>query len=538
MLVHQRGDEGFLSRYTPEAVKARATAEAQQAQDDAELQRQMREGGGRILAPASTIGGPHHPDLRGMENPMRVAEATGDYEDALRWNRAALGALRELTSALALVPGRKSLVVVSEGIIDDPEVGELAQILDAARAANAVLYFLDVRGLMGSGYTAETDERPSLTVATLLRQGASIGTERLAEETGGRRLASNDLADGLRRVAAEAHSYYLLGYEPPERRWPDERKIAVRVRKPGLTVRTRPAWRAEARITPPAPATPRRRLRRRRTRPPRPLPRPVPGATRWTSSPAPAPTSPTSRSPSRPTCSTRRPRPRSRRGGRRPRPPAREGGDRGRVPDARRAAHGRDGLAARRHGGSRAGAGAPVDGRVGTHAPLAKTFELAPGRYQARLAIEVAGLARRGAATVTFDVPPLAGLRLSSPIVTDRLGDRLDRAPRPVVRGLKAFWPNATLYCQFEVYGATREPGRALVVEAGYTVHAPDGTTARSAGPTRIQPTPDGRVLRLFGFPLGGLAPGVYSLAVDVRDGTSGATTAATDTFRVQAVRR
>ena len=173
----------------------------------------------------------------------------------------------------------------------------------------------------------------------------------------------------------------------------------------------------------------------------------------------------------------------------------------------------------------------PWTGGFGTHAPLAKTFELAPGRYQARLAIEVAGLARRGAATVTFDVPPLAGLRLSSPIVTDRLGDRLDRAPRPVVRGLKAFWPNATLYCQFEVYGATREPGRALVVEAGYTVHAPDGTTARSAGPTRIQPTPDGRVLRLFGFPLGGLAPGVYSLAVDVRDGTSGATTAATDTL-------
>ena len=69
MLVHQRGDEGFLSRYTPEAVKARATAEAQQAQDNAERQQQMREGGGRILAPASTIGGPPIPTCVAWRTP-------------------------------------------------------------------------------------------------------------------------------------------------------------------------------------------------------------------------------------------------------------------------------------------------------------------------------------------------------------------------------------------------------------------------------------------------------------------------------------
>jgi len=517
MLVHQRGEEGLLDRYTPEAVKARATAEAEQEQEAAELRRQVAAGGGRIDSPPSTIGGLRHPDLRGLDSPMRTADATGDYADAVRLNRAALGALRDVAAALALVPGRKSLVVVSEGIVDDPEIGELAQVVNASRAANAVLYFLDVRGVEGSGYLAAQAPAgapgpPSTTVDTLLRQGAGIGTERLADETGGRTLAANDLASGLERVAAEAHSYYLLGYEPAEPGRRGVRKVAIRVRKPGLTLRARPAWRA---ASPAAPADALDLL-------------------------------------------------------------VRSGADLAEVPLALSAyvfdetspgrarvvvaadldlppAKGSTDVAFRMivvplgegggfsHGGTEALealAEVPWKGGFGTHAPLARTFELVPGRYQARLAAEVAGRGRRGAATVAFDVPKIAGLRVSSPIVTDRLGDRLDRAPRPVLRGLEAFWPNATLYCQFEVYGAGRGPGGSPAVEAGYTLRVPDGTVVKSAEPTRIEPAPDGRLLRLFGFPLAGFAPGAYSLSVDVRDTTSGATASAAGTFRLMAVRR
>jgi VWFA-related protein len=540
LLVHQRGEEGLLDRYTPEAVKARATSEAQQEQEAAELQRQVAAGGGRIPAPPSTIGGLRHPDLRGLDSPGRVADATADYADAVRLNRAALGALRDVTASLALVPGRKSLVVVSEGIVDDPEVGELEQAVDAARVANAVLYFLDVHGgAVGSGYDAAAKGPPSLTVATLLRRGAGIGTERLAEETGGRTLASNDLADGLRRVAAEAHSYYLLGYEPADRR-PGGRKLTVRVRKPGLTARSRPTWRAEASVSSPgAPASA----------------TPAPD-----SLPAPAAPTPASANVSRAALDLL----------------ARSGADLAEVPlalstyvfDETAPGRARVVVAADldlppadagtevvfrmlvvplaegtglQHDGTETlepSPEPPWTGGLGTHAPLARTFELAPGRYQARLAVEVAGRARRGAATLTFDVSPLDGLRLSSPIVTDRLGDRLDRAPRPIVRGLEAFWPSATLYCQFEVYGAARGATGAPAVEAGHTLRAPDGTVVKAASPTRIQPTPEGRVLRLFGFPLAGLPPGVYSLSVDARDATSGATARAAREFRVREVRR
>ncbi len=100
------------------------------------MQRQIAAGGGRIPTQPSVIRG-SHPDLRGMGNPMRAAEMEADYADGARLNRVTLGALRDAVAALELVPGRKSLVVVSEGIVDDPDLRELDQIVDAARVANA-----------------------------------------------------------------------------------------------------------------------------------------------------------------------------------------------------------------------------------------------------------------------------------------------------------------------------------------------------------------------------------------------------------------
>jgi len=538
LLVHQRGEEGFLDQYTPEAVRARASFEAGQAQDAAERQRQVAAGGGQIPAPPSLIGGSSHPDLRGMGNPMRGAEAAADYTDSLRLNRATLGALRDVVAALALLPGRKSLVVVSEGIVDDPELHEREEIVDAARRANAALYYLDVRGLeVGSGYLASQPSGgapgpPSMTVETLLRLGAGVGTERLADETGGRTLAANDLAAGLRRVADEAHSYYLLGYVPAEPGRPGSRKVTVRVRKPGLTIRSRPTWR----IAPPAATAAAPALAPEAETPPAAAAAPNDALDLLVRSGGDLADVPLALS-AYVFDETSPGRARVVVAADLDLPPTRDGTD----VDFRMLVVPLAPGTSLRHAGTESLEPSPEHpwtGGFGTHAPFARSLELAPGRYQARLAVELPGRARRGAATLTFDVPPLAGLRLSSPIVTDRLGERLDRAPRPVVRGLKAFWPNATLYCQFEVFGSARDPGLSAAVEAGYTVRAQDGTVARSASATRVQPTPEGRVLRLFGFPLGGLAPGVYSLSVDARDTTTGATVSATETFRVMAVRR
>jgi hypothetical protein len=191
------------------------------------------------------------------------------------------------------------------------------------------------------------------------------------------------------------------------------------------------------------------------------------------------------------------------------------------------------------HGGEQtlaAVAEAPWKGGFGTHEAFARAVEVAPGRYQARLAVEVKTTGRRGAATRAFDVPPLGGLRLSTPILTNRIQENGDRAPRALVRGLRAFWSNASLFCQYEVFGAAEKDREAI--EAGYVLKAEDGTVARQAPATRVRPTEDGRVLRLFGFPLRDVPPGRYTLTLEARNTSSGATATASERFTILAATR
>lgn len=51
---------------------------------------------------------------------------------------------------------------------------------------------------------------------------------------------TNDLVAGIRRIAAESRHYYLLGYVPGNTRRDGKfRRIEVKLRRPGLTVRAR-----------------------------------------------------------------------------------------------------------------------------------------------------------------------------------------------------------------------------------------------------------------------------------------------------------
>ena len=53
--------------------------------------------------------------------------------------------------------------------------------------------------------------------------------------------------------------------------------------------------------------------------------------------------------------------------------------------------------------------------------PLSQEFHLKPGRYQARVAVRDVNSGRIGSVTHDFVVPPLTGLRLTTPILTDAI---------------------------------------------------------------------------------------------------------------------
>ena len=131
-----------------------------------------------------------------------------------------------------------------------------------------------------------------------------------------------------------------------------------------------------------------------------------------------------------------------------------------------------------------------------------------------------------GAVSHRFEVPGTSALRVTTPILTDRVEPAKvgDERPRVAVAVGRAFHPHGPLYCEFEVLGAKADPVlRAPRVSAGVEVRTAGGETVRKGEPTPIASDARGRVVRLVGIGMDGLSEGDYQLVLDVRDEVSGA---------------
>ena len=179
-----------------------------------------------------------------------------------------LGALEYVLRGIEQLPGRKSVVFVSEGFdlgIRDAKVSRtwsaFTRVMDRANRAGVVVYTMDARGLQTGGLTAEDDPQTKKIAmprdsapdpSPVVRERAS-GRRRdliesqdslvyLAQQTGGFAvLNTNDLAAGMARVIDDTRGYYLLGFDtsiPTNERW-DPNDIRIHVKRPGLTVRAR-----------------------------------------------------------------------------------------------------------------------------------------------------------------------------------------------------------------------------------------------------------------------------------------------------------
>ena len=116
----------------------------------------------------------------------------------------------------------------------------------AARRANrynSSFYPIDPRGLAIFDYPIGPARPPSLTVDLAHLRTRITTLQTLAENTDGIAVVnSNDLDKGLRRIADDLSSYYLLGYYSSNPKLDGGyRKIAVRVKRPGVQVRARRA---------------------------------------------------------------------------------------------------------------------------------------------------------------------------------------------------------------------------------------------------------------------------------------------------------
>lgn len=132
---------------------------------------------------------------------------------------------------------------------------DFLDLLDRANRANVSFYPVDSQGLpVFDTSMADTTVSPSGATRPLATPAADrerlmsrqATLRALAENTDGLAvLNSNDIEGGLRRIAADMTSYYLLGYYSTNAALDGRfRAIRVRVTRPGVTVRARRGYRA------------------------------------------------------------------------------------------------------------------------------------------------------------------------------------------------------------------------------------------------------------------------------------------------------
>jgi VWFA-related protein len=181
-----------------------------------------------------------------------------------------LDGLLALVRAQSALPGRKTVLLLSEGIVVPWQVANMFQsIISAANRANVSIYCVDVTGL--------TAKSPGRANTDLLRTSAKISASQnmeaigdaaydmfhqdefvnmslhanpqaamaeLAESTGGFLIANtNDTSKPLHKVMEDVRAHYELTYVPSSENYDGHfRKIEVQVLRAGAQVHTRAGY--------------------------------------------------------------------------------------------------------------------------------------------------------------------------------------------------------------------------------------------------------------------------------------------------------
>lgn len=174
-----------------------------------------------------------------------------EYFDTFYIRRRLIVALRFLINDMRKLPGRKAIVIFSDGLGITPETQRPLRLLaDYANRSGIIIHTIDARALVnpdfiGPGESPTEQQRDSLRQARagVLFQSRG-GLAYLAEQTGGLlTVDSNDIGKGLRRALEEQKGYYLIAYRPSEESFKGGvrqfRNLEVRVKREGLRVRTR-----------------------------------------------------------------------------------------------------------------------------------------------------------------------------------------------------------------------------------------------------------------------------------------------------------
>jgi len=440
------------------------------------------------------------------------------YKEAIQRLHASAGTLERMSAALTQVPGRKTLLLFSEGFIMDAAQPDFRAVVESARSANAAIYFVDVSGPEGMvgkagmpGGSAEfgaiVDERDA-TTALAFAARESDGARSIALNTGGRVVAGLNLAAGLARIGADARSYYLLGYTPANRKRDGAfRKIGVTVSRPGAEVLARGGYYAASDKTPPRPSS---TTLDANVRTALESPFGVPGIPLRLASYAFG---------SQPDGTLRTVLVAEAD----PAPLRLESKD-GYASDlldswvvVQDAASGR--VERDEHVIEISMPPAVLEQARRNGVPIRREFSLPPGHYAASLVVRERATGLLGSVRHDFTIPDAGGFRVSTPIVTDQFEAPVSGRPTPVPIARRTFHAGSRVSCAFDIFGAARSPADGFArVTLAYNLRAADGRNVAVSPPRPLNSNAQGQVAVVLALTLPASAAGAHTLHLTIHD--------------------
>jgi VWFA-related protein len=183
--------------------------------------------------------------------------------------RPILAGLAAICEGLRAIPGKKTLVVFSQGFVAPQSLDwQVQSTIDIANRANVAIYIIDSSGLTGgtpqsgalvpgsalSGISAATSQENRIragageSVFDITRQEGLNRQQdllyRISGDTGGQFIKNtNDIAGGLDRIDDEIRSRYTLAYRSTDPNFDGSfRKVRIEVRRPDAKVMARAGY--------------------------------------------------------------------------------------------------------------------------------------------------------------------------------------------------------------------------------------------------------------------------------------------------------
>jgi VWFA-related protein len=188
---------------------------------------------------------------------------------SVQQTRPVLAALAAIAEGLRPVPGKKTLVMFSEGFVASETLDwQVRSTIDIANRANVAIYIIDASGLTGgtptSGALVASSPLAGISGENSMESRRRVGggesvfditrqeglnrqqdlLYKISEDTGGRFIKNtNDIAMGLDRIDSEIRSRYTLAYRSTDSNFDGSfRKVKIEVSRPDTNVVARPGY--------------------------------------------------------------------------------------------------------------------------------------------------------------------------------------------------------------------------------------------------------------------------------------------------------